>query len=130
MWKLQRNVIPTLRHPVCQSRGASYQEVHHVWLVVPQRLDSMEDIHSSLVSEHLTDNADGTECTTAASSVPAIEEMRRLDNVCDHIASHSYPEPWSEPQRKVGMKVQREQAGLARGSRAEPHFICDPGYYF
>lgn len=50
------------------------QEVHHVWFVVPQCLDSMEDIHSSLVSEHLTDNADGTECTTAASSVQAVHD--------------------------------------------------------
>lgn len=59
-------------------RGASYQEVHHVWLVVPQCFDGVEDIHGSLVSQHLTDNADGTECTTAASSVPVTEEMRQL----------------------------------------------------
>lgn len=37
------------------------QEVHHVGLVVPQRLHGMEDIHGSLVSEHLADNADGAE---------------------------------------------------------------------
>jgi hypothetical protein len=94
MWRLERNLIPTLGHPICQGRGASYQEVHHVWFVVPQCLDSMEDIHSSLVSEHLTDNADGTECTTAASSVPVIEEMRQLDNVCGHAASHPWPETY------------------------------------
>lgn len=51
----------TLRHPAGQGRGASYQEVHHVGLVVPQRLHGMEDIHGSLVSEHLADNADGAE---------------------------------------------------------------------
>lgn len=50
------------------------QEVHHVWLVVPQCLDGVEDIHSSLVSQHLTDNADGTECTAAASSVQAVHD--------------------------------------------------------
>lgn len=68
-------------HPTGQDREASYQEVHHVGLVVPQGLDSMEDIHSSLVSEHLTDNADGTERATTAPSVPVGEESRRLGSV-------------------------------------------------
>lgn len=48
------------------------QEVHHVGLVVPQCLDSMEDIHGPLVPEHLTDNADGTKCATAASPIQAV----------------------------------------------------------
>lgn len=37
---------------------------------------------------------------------------------------------WSEPQRKVRMKVQRELADLACCPRFESHFICDPDYYF
>lgn len=74
MWELLRGSHATLRHPagqgrrhptrrypMGQGRGASYQEVHHVGLVVPQRLHGMEDIHGSLVSEHLADNADGAE---------------------------------------------------------------------
>lgn len=88
VWKLERKLIATLRCPIGRGRGASYQEVHHVWLVVPQCLDSMEDVHSSLVSEHLTDDADGTERATAASPIPATGETRRLDSVCDRVASH------------------------------------------
>ena len=37
---------------------------------------------------------------------------------------------WSEPQRKVRMKVQRELADLACRPRFESRFICDPDYYF
>lgn len=47
--------------PYGAGQGASYQEIHHVGLVVPQSLHGMEDIYGSLVSEHLADNADGTE---------------------------------------------------------------------
>lgn len=62
--------------PLGRVEGMSYQKVHHVGFVVPQRLDSMEDVHCPLVPEHLTDNADGTECATAASPIPVIEEIR------------------------------------------------------
>lgn len=48
----------------------SYQQVHHVGLVVPQRLHGVEDVHRPLVPEHLTDNADGAEGPAAASPVP------------------------------------------------------------
>lgn len=48
------------------------QEVHHVGLVVPQRLHSVEDVDCPLVPEHLADNADGTESPTAASSIQAV----------------------------------------------------------
>lgn len=48
----------------------AYQQVHHIGLVVPQRLHGMEDIHRSLVPEHLADDADGTEGPTAAAPIP------------------------------------------------------------
>lgn len=57
------------------------QEVHHVWLVVPQCLDSMEDVHCPLVSEHLTDDADGTERTTAASAIQAMHHCAAFSAV-------------------------------------------------
>lgn len=72
-------------------RTESYQEVHHVGLVVPQCLDSMKDIHSSLVSEHLTDNADGTERAATAPSIPVGEEMRWLGSVGYYSTSHTQP---------------------------------------
>lgn len=54
----------------------SYQEVHHVGLVVPQRLDGVEDVHSPLVPQHLADDADSTERAAATSPIPVTGEMR------------------------------------------------------
>lgn len=56
----------------------SYQEVDHVGLVVPQCLHSVEDIHGSLVPEHLTHDADGAERPTAAAAVPVMKQIRWL----------------------------------------------------
>lgn len=66
--------------------GRAYQEVHHVGLVVPQCLHSVEDVHRPLVPEHLTDDADGTEGPAAASSIPVRKEIRQLDYVCLYTA--------------------------------------------
>lgn len=47
-----------------------YQQVHHVWLVVPQRFDSVEDVDAALLPQHLAHDADATEDTAAATTVP------------------------------------------------------------
>lgn len=70
--------------PIPQDAGGSYQEVHHVGLVVPQRLHRVEDVHRPLVPEHLTHDADGAESPTTASPVPVGREIRwsRLPSRC------------------------------------------------
>lgn len=55
-----------------------FQQVHHVWLVVPQRFNSMKDVDRVLLSQHLTDNTDTTENTTTTSSVPAVDHGASL----------------------------------------------------
>lgn len=115
----------TVRYPAGQARGASYQEVHHVRLVVPQCLDGMEDVHGSLVPEHFTDNADGTEGATAASSVPVTEKNQvvgqRLPSPC--FSHTTCGDMWSTPWGKVRRKVQRGQAGLACGPQFRPSSV-------
>lgn len=56
--------------PELDGWGGTYQQIHHVGLVVSQCLHGVEDVHGPLVSQHLTDDADGTEGPTAASPVP------------------------------------------------------------
>lgn len=70
--------------PCCRTGCGAYQEVHHVGLVVPQCLHRVEDVHRPLVPEHLTDNADGAECPTAASPIPVGREIRwsHLSSCC------------------------------------------------
>lgn len=41
----------------------------------------MEDVHTPLVPEHLTDDADGTERAAATSAIPGTEDIRRLAHV-------------------------------------------------
>lgn len=62
--------------PFGRIEEGSYQEVHHVGLVIPQRLHCMEDVDCPLVPEHLTDDADGAERPAAASPIPVRREIR------------------------------------------------------
>lgn len=40
----------------------------------------MENIHRALVLKHLTHNADGTECPTAAASIPMVVRKKLIKN--------------------------------------------------
>lgn len=51
--------------------GGTYQQVHHVGLVVPQRLHRVEDVHRPLVPQHLAHDAEGAEGAAAPAPVPA-----------------------------------------------------------
>lgn len=54
----------------------AYQQVHHVGLVVPQRLHRVEHVHGALVPQHLAHDADGAEGPAAAAPVPVRTEAR------------------------------------------------------
>lgn len=55
---------------VCACVFVFYQQVHHVWLVVPQRLDGVEDVDAALLPQHLAHDADAAEDAAAATTVP------------------------------------------------------------
>lgn len=57
------------------------QKVHHVRLVIPQCLHSMEYINSPLMSKHFTNNTDCTKCPTAATSIQAMYNCASLSPV-------------------------------------------------
>lgn len=57
---------------------SSYQKVHHVRLIIPQCLHSMEYVNSPLMSKHFTNNTDCTKCPTAATSIPAVKVIKWL----------------------------------------------------
>lgn len=57
---------------------SSYQKVHHVRLIIPQCLHSMEYVNSPLMSKHFTNNTDCTKRPTAATSIPAVKVIKWL----------------------------------------------------
>lgn len=66
---------------------SSYQKVHHVRLIIPQCLHSMEYVNSPLMLKHFTNNTDCTKRPTAATSVPTIKVIKWLSYNWLHIAS-------------------------------------------
>lgn len=55
---------------------STYHGLHHVGLVVPQRLDRVEHIHDVLLLDHLADTADGAEGATAAATSAATTQAK------------------------------------------------------
>ena len=47
-----------------------YQQIHHVGFVVPQSFNSVKDVDTSLLSQHLTHDADAAENTAATAAIP------------------------------------------------------------
>lgn len=70
-------IIRNLFYLVIQLKS-SYQKVHHVRLIIPQCLHSMEYINCPLVSKHFTNNADCTKRPTAATSISRIKVIKWL----------------------------------------------------
>lgn len=54
----------------CACAVVCYQQVHHVWLVVPQCLDGVEDVDAALLPQHLAHDADAAEDAAAATTIP------------------------------------------------------------
>lgn len=96
--------------PIPQDGGGSYQEVHHVGLVVPQRLHRVEDIHRPLVPEHLTHDADGAERPTAASPIPVGREIR-----WSHLPSRCLLPCCPSPGQQVTERASEARGTLPRG---------------
>lgn len=105
----------------------SYQQVHHVGLVVPQRLHGVEDVHRPLVPEHLTDNADGAEGPAAASPVPVGRggeagggpgslSHRTAPTTCVHLL----PEPSWLPPGPIPLLMQMGPRDHLTGGDAKP----------
>ena len=88
--------------------GGTYQQVHHVGLVVPQRLHRVEDVHRPLVPQHLAHDAEGAEGTAAPAPVPARRGVRRLDGVCPYTAHTLRGSP---PNREGGGLVKPPTPG-------------------
>lgn len=53
-----------------------YQQVDHVWLVVPQSFYSVKNVDAALLTQHLTHDTDTAEHTTASSAIPEEEKDR------------------------------------------------------
>lgn len=54
-----------------------YQQVDHVWLVVPQSFYSVKNVDAALLTQHLTHDTDTAEHTTATSAIPEEETGQR-----------------------------------------------------
>lgn len=65
-----RGFPPSLPYFKSGVEGGAHQQVHHVGLVVPQRLDSMKDVDGTLVLQHLAHDADGAKGSAAPAAVP------------------------------------------------------------
>lgn len=53
-----------------KTQSAIYHGLHHVSLGVTESLDSVEDIHHAVVTNHLHYHGASTECATAPTSIP------------------------------------------------------------
>lgn len=55
-----------------------YQQVHHVWFVVSERLYGVKDVNAALLSQHLAHDADAAENATATPAVPERGKVMEL----------------------------------------------------